>query len=150
MSFVENIPKIDAERGFHIDPTVSPTIMIRIMDPGAWFEKCKYHDHFKMVNRFYFLDSDDETGIQEWDAIGIAQMIQTAKANNWNVIIHCHAGLCRSGAVTEVCKELGFTPVEGRPRQPNMLVLNRLRQALGLAYDPEQSPFKDFNFNDWK
>lgn len=149
MPLVENIPKIDAERGFHIDPTAHPTIMIRILDPGAWFEKTKYHDSFMRVDRFYFLDTDDEeTGIQEPDAVGISQMIKEAKEKNWNVIVHCHAGLCRSGAVTEVCKEIGFTPVEGRPRQPNITVLNRLRQCLGLAYDPNQSPFNDFNFND--
>jgi len=49
-----------------------------------------------------------------------------------NVIVHCIAGLCRSGAVTEVGLMMGF---EGgkNPRMPNTYVKRELMKKLGLA-----------------
>ena len=51
-----------------------------------------------------------------------------------NVLVHCHAGICRSGAVVEVGSMIGFTPTE-RYRQPNLRVKRKMMKELGLTYD---------------
>lgn len=51
-----------------------------------------------------------------------------------NVVVHCHAGICRSGAVAEVASLVGFQVLDGL-RIPNVLVKKKLMQALGLSYD---------------
>ena len=55
-----------------------------------------------------------------------------------NVIGHCHAGVCRSGAVCEIGVMLGFDDTEAF-RSPNLLVKHRMMRALGWLYD-EQEP----------
>ena len=57
-----------------------------------------------------------------------------------NVLVHCHAGICRSGAVVEVGEIMGFTPTD-RFRAPNLLVKHRMMKALGLTYDSEEKPY---------
>ena len=54
-----------------------------------------------------------------------------------NVIVHCTAGICRSGAVTEIGVQMGFDDV-GRYRQPNLLVKHKMSKVLGWVYDPEE------------
>jgi len=54
-----------------------------------------------------------------------------------NVVVHCHAGLCRSGAVVEVASMMGFTPVE-KLRIPNLRVKHKMMKALGLTYDADE------------
>jgi len=51
-----------------------------------------------------------------------------------NVIVHCHAGICRSGAVVEVASMMGFTPTD-RYRQPNMRVKQKMMKVLGWTYE---------------
>jgi hypothetical protein len=55
-----------------------------------------------------------------------------------NVVVHCHAGVCRSGAVCEIGVMLGFNDTEAF-RSPNLLVKHRMMRALGWLYD-EQEP----------
>lgn len=47
-----------------------------------------------------------------------------------NVIVHCHMGICRSGAVAAVGVMMGFNDV-GSHRIPNLLVKHRMMAALG-------------------
>jgi predicted protein tyrosine phosphatase len=54
-----------------------------------------------------------------------------------DVIVHCFAGICRSGAVCELGVMMGFQDTE-RFRQPNLLVKNRMMKALGWTYDGEE------------
>jgi len=54
-----------------------------------------------------------------------------------NVVVHCHAGICRSGAVTEVATMMGFTATD-RFRQPNLRVKHKMMKVLGLTYDAEE------------
>ena len=58
---------------------------------------------------------------------------------NRNVLVHCHAGICRSGAVVEVGTMLGFTATE-RFRQPNLRVKHRMMKVLGWTYDADEQP----------
>ena len=54
-----------------------------------------------------------------------------------NVIVHCHAGVCRSGAVCEVGVILGFEDTDAF-RSPNLLVKHRMMKHLGLTYDADE------------
>jgi hypothetical protein len=54
-----------------------------------------------------------------------------------NVIVHCHAGVCRSGAVCEVGVMLGFNDTEVF-RSPNLLVKHRMMRKLGWTYDENE------------
>jgi hypothetical protein len=54
-----------------------------------------------------------------------------------NVVVHCFAGICRSGAVCEVGVMMGFNDT-GRFRAPNLLVKHRMMRALGWTYDADE------------
>lgn len=138
--WIENVSMSDVHLGHHSD--LGPNVMlIRIQDPATEFHPTKHH--FKEVHCFEFLDAEDEDGfdedfkISDAQAEEIAGLLQTAMANNMNVLVHCHAGICRSGAVTEVGTMLGFTATE-RFRQPNLRVKHKLMKALGWTYDDNE------------
>jgi protein-tyrosine phosphatase len=59
----------------------------------------------------------------------MANFIMKARALNKNVWVHCHAGVCRSGAVVEVLSLLGWTvSSQYSPRRiPNTHVFKLLR-----------------------
>jgi rhodanese-related sulfurtransferase len=57
-----------------------------------------------------------------------------------NVVVHCHAGICRSGAVCEVGVMMGFTDCE-RFRAPNLLVKHKMMRVLGWTYDSEEKSY---------
>ena len=59
--------------------------------------------------------------------------------NRMNVVVHCFAGICRSGAVCEVGVAMGFDDTE-RFRAPNLLVKHRMMKALGWTYDADEKP----------
>ena len=52
-------------------------------------------------------------------------------------MVHCHAGICRSGAVVEIGSMLGFTATD-RFRQPNLRVKHKMMKVLGWAYDENE------------
>jgi protein-tyrosine phosphatase len=89
---------------------------------------------------FEFLDAEDddrfedEVKISDDQAKEIVRLLQHALDNNMNVMVHCHAGICRSGAVVEVGTMMGFTATE-RLRIPNMRVKHKMMQVLGFYYD---------------
>ena len=62
---------------------------------------------------------------------------QHALANRMNVVVHCHAGVCRSGAVCEIGVMLGFDDTEAF-RSPNLLVKHRMMKQLGWTYDENE------------
>jgi hypothetical protein len=66
-------------------------------------------------------------------------LLQHALKKRMNVVVHCMAGLCRSGAVAEVGVMMGFNDTE-RTRIPNIRVKHRLMKALGWAYDKNEKP----------
>jgi hypothetical protein len=72
-------------------------------------------------------------------AAELVRLLQHALANRMNVIVHCHAGVCRSGAVCEVGVMMGFDDTEVF-RSPNLLVKHRMMKALGWTYD-ENEPY---------
>jgi protein-tyrosine phosphatase len=95
---------------------------------------------FKEVHEFEFLDAEDADGfedeckISDEQARQLVNLLQHALERSMNVVVHCHAGICRSGAVVEVATLLGFTATE-KYRQPNLRVKHKMMKALGLTYD---------------
>lgn len=144
--WIENVPASSIASRMHHDAG-SNSMLIQILDPGSLFPTPKHS--FKEIHRFEFLDIEDsdvetgrfpaETAIQEEQAEEIALLLRRAIASRMNVGVHCHAGLCRSGAVAEVGVMMGFQDAE-RARMPNVRVKNMLLQALNMNFDPNESP----------
>jgi predicted protein tyrosine phosphatase len=134
--YIENVSMGDIHTGFHTDMGDN-TLLIRIQDPATAFYPTKHE--FKEVHYFEFLDVEDGDGfpdevkISDEQAQKIVSLLQHALDNDMNVIVHCHAGICRSGAVVEVAKMMGFTPIE-RFRMPNVRVKQKMMNVLGWTY----------------
>lgn len=117
------------------------TVLIQIRDHDHRFVLPKYE--FSSVHQFVFDDVTDETDpncIKHHQASIIAMILQSAYANNQNVLVHCYAGLCRSSAVAICGQRVGFA-LEDKVRWPNSLVELRIKTALGLAINPSTSMF---------
>jgi predicted protein tyrosine phosphatase len=136
---IENVSRDDIRTGKHIDPGPN-SMLIQISDPAQDFPTPKYQ--FKSVHQFEFLDADDDTMfpeealISDEQATKLVNLLKSAHAEEMNVIVHCHAGICRSGAVTEVASMMGFTPTN-RLRLPNVRVKYKMMRVLGLTYDAD-------------
>ena len=66
---------------------------------------------YDKIHQFIFDDVEDESNpeaITDLQAEEIAAILVTAYGKGSNIICHCHAGICRSGAVVEVGLMLGF------------------------------------------
>lgn len=138
MPFIQNIALSDVRVGFHIDPGPN-AMLIQIVDPGMEFPIPKYS--FKEVHQFEFLDVEEKDFVLEESmrcsqeqANRLVQLLQHALDNQMTVLVHCVAGVCRSGAVCEVGIMMGFDDTE-KYRSPNLLVKHRMMKALGWTYD---------------
>lgn len=118
----------------HLD---DKTILIQIQDIGTWeFAKPLHKDKFIEIHQFDFQDTEkdvEEAGpIQDEQAKAIADILLRAKETDKNIVVHCHAGICRSGAVVECGVMMGFMePVN--LRIPNVLVKQKIMKHLGLT-----------------
>src|SRR6185503_19534296 len=100
--FISNASRFDINTGMHDDAGVN-SVLIQIIDEREEFPVPKMP--FKHVHQFVFddvSDPEDPTSITDLQAKQIADIMQEALENNRNIICHCHAGICRSGAVVEV------------------------------------------------
>lgn len=147
--WIENVAAADIPIGFHHDCGPN-SMLIQIADPASWFPTPKHT--FKEVHRFEFLDVEEKDHVLEEEmkcsqeqANELVRLLQHALENKMNVVVHCFAGICRSGAVCEVGVMLGFRDTE-RFRSPNLLVKHRMMKALGWTYDPDEKP----NLDDWR
>ena len=137
-NFITNISRQEIIDGTHEDAGEN-SMLIQIVDFFDTFPEPKYN--FKYVLQFKFDDIETgPTAISDRDAGLIADALLVAKERNVNVVVHCFAGLCRSGAVVDVGVELGFNPPD-RVRLPNTLVRQKLRKCLGMSIDKETSMF---------
>jgi protein-tyrosine phosphatase len=80
---------------------------------------------------------DEAMRCSQEQANELVQLLQHAFENRMNVVVHCHAGVCRSGAVCEIGVMLGFRDTEAF-RSPNLLVKHRMMRALGWLYDEQE------------
>lgn len=140
--FIENISWDDCKNGWHYD-CGDNSMLIQIADPATFFPEPKHK--FKETYQFEFLDAEDgdrfpdECMIQDEQAAELVRLLQRAQENHMNVVVHCHAGICRSGAVVEVATMMGFTPSD-RYRQPNLRVKHKMMKVLGWTYDSAEEP----------
>ena len=138
--WIQNVSMKDIKSGFHIDPGFN-SMLIQIVDPAYEFPTPKYQ--FREVHQFEFLDAEqddnypDEAKITDQQAQELVRLLQHALEQRMNVIVHCHAGVCRSGAVAEVGVMLGFDDAEAF-RSPNLLVKHKMMKALGWTYDEDE------------
>ena len=135
--WIENVSWDAVKNGWHSDMGVN-SMLIQIADPATFFPDPKHT--FKETYQFEFLDAEDgdpwpeEAMISDEQAKELVHLLVRALDNSMNVLVHCHAGICRSGAVVEVGSMIGFTPTE-RYRQPNLRVKRKMMKELGLTYD---------------
>lgn len=141
--WIQNISYADVEHGRHKWP-VDNTMMINIVDPAYTYPRPKYE--FEDIYRFEFLDLEDddpcdEEGfkIDDNQAEQLVYLLQRALTLGQNVIVSCHAGVCRSGAVAEVGVMMGFEDTHAY-RQPNLRVKHKMMRALGWTYDSAERP----------
>jgi protein-tyrosine phosphatase len=149
MPWIENVAAADIPTGFH--HAAGPnSMLISIVDPASWRPEAKHE--FKERHNFEFLDIEEKDFALEEamrcsheQAAELVRLLQHALANRMNVVVHCFAGICRSGAVCEVGVMLGFEDT-GRFRSPNLLVKHRMMKVLGWTYDADEKP----NIDDWR
>lgn len=143
--WITNISREDVRRAFHYDPGPN-SMLIQISDPPGDHPTPKYP--FKEVYQFDFLDIEEDgltnDGCGNWtdmsefkitdlQAERIVDLLKRALDLKMNVVVHCHMGICRSGAVCEVGVMMGFED-QGHRRQPNLLVKHKMMKALGWSY----------------
>ncbi len=140
--WIQNVALSDVRKGFHIDAGPN-SMLIQICDPPGDFPEPGYK-FFKEVHQFQFLDVEEKDEVLEEEmrcsqeqANELVRLLQHALENRMNVVVHCHAGVCRSGAVCEVGVMLGFRDTEAF-RSPNLLVKHRMMKALGWTYDENE------------
>jgi predicted protein tyrosine phosphatase len=138
MPWIQNVSLSDIKKGFHIDPGPNNTL-IQIVDCGMEFPEPKYK--FNSVHQFEFMDLEENDKCIEPDmkitddqAKSLVILLKQALLNRSNVIIHCVAGVCRSGAVCEVGVIMGFDDTESF-RSPNLLVKHKMMKYLGMSYE---------------
>ena len=141
MPLIENVSMEDVRVGSHTDMGENAWI-IQITDP-AYYPPIPKHT-FKHYALFEFLDAEDEdiekhgypeeALISDDQAEMLVTILQEAYDLGMNVIVHCHAGVCRSGAVVEVAQMLGFTPTD-RFRAPNLRVKHKMMKVMGWTYE---------------
>jgi hypothetical protein len=149
MPWIQNVALSDIRKGFHFDAGIN-SMLIQIVDPPGDFPTPKHQ--FKEVHQFQFLDIEEKDFALEEamkcsqeQANELVRLLQHALENRMNVVVHCYAGICRSGAVCEVGVMMGFNDTE-RFRSPNLLVKHRMMKHLGWTYDADEKP----NIDDWR
>ena len=126
--WIQNVAASQIEVGLHKFEEGN-TVLIQIMDPGQPFPSpC---EEFVEVHQFSFHDvetedSEEYTSITQEQADKIFAILEQTLEKGQNVVVHCYAGIYRSGAVVEVGTGLGFEDT-GTYRCPNRLVLAKLR-----------------------
>ncbi len=149
MPWIQNVALSDIKKGQHIRVGEN-SMLIQIVDPAMEFPKPIYN--FKEVHQFEFLDIEEdgltnngdgtwtdmsEFAVTQEQADKLVELLQHALANRMDVVVHCHAGVCRSGAVAEVGVMMGFDDAEAF-RSPNLLVKHKMMKKLGWTYDESE------------
>jgi len=139
--WIQNVSFSDISKGHHVAVGVN-SMLIQIVDPAMEFPVPKHQ--FKEVHQFEFLDLErddmpdaEEFKITDAQAEELVRLLQHALDNHMDVVVHCVAGVCRSGAVCEVGVMMGFNDTEVF-RSPNLLVKHKMMKKLGWTYDENE------------
>lgn len=146
MVWIQNVSIDEIKAGNHFD-CGDRAVLIQICDPAYTFPVPKYK--FGIIHQFEFLDIENDDhdlldfAITDEQAQSIVKILEDALIVRRNVIVHCHAGICRSGAVAEVGIMMGFADTE-KFRLPNIMVKSKMMRALGWGYaESEPLPMTD-------
>jgi predicted protein tyrosine phosphatase len=149
MPWIQNVSLSDVKKGQHIRVGEN-SMLIQIVDPDMEHPEPAYT--FKEVHKFKFLDIEEdgmtnfgdgemvdvsELAVKDQDAEQLVGLLQHALDQRMDVVVHCVAGVCRSGAVAEVGVMLGFDDAEAF-RSPNLLVKHKMMRVLGWLYDENE------------
>jgi len=140
MPWIQNVSMSDIKRAHHFEAGEN-SMLIQIVDPAYGFPTPLRQ--FKEVHQFEFLDVEatdtefEEFACTQEQADKLVSLLQHALENGMNVVTHCHAGVCRSGAVCEVGVMMGFNDTEVF-RSPNLLVKHLMMRSLGIYYDEDE------------
>lgn len=140
MPWIQNVAMADIPKGHHV-AVGENSMLIQIVDPAMEFPTPRHK--FKEVHQFEFLDleQDDKWGeefkVTDKQAEQLVQLLQRALDNRMDVVVHCVAGVCRSGAVCEVGVMMGFRDTEIF-RSPNLMVKHKMMRVLGWTYDQNE------------
>lgn len=151
MPWIENVSLGDIPKGRHHNAGDN-SMLIQIVDPDMEFPKPMHT--FKETHQFKFLDlekdddADEALKITDEQARQLVEHLQHALENRMNVVVHCVAGVCRSGAVCEVGTILGFDDTEAF-RSPNLLVKHKMMKVLGMTYDENEPHTINGVTTDW-
>ena len=136
--WIQNVSLADIKKGHHIDAGFN-SMLIQIVDPAMEFPTPLYQ--FREVYQFEFLDLEetDDTIDEAWkisdqQAAELVGLLKRAEDQHMNVVVHCVAGVCRSGAVCEVGVMMGFCDTEVF-RSPNLLVKHKMMKCLDWTYE---------------
>lgn len=141
MPWIENVSLGDIPNGRHHNAGEN-SMLIQIVDPAMKFPVPVHR--FKEIHRFEFLDLEkdddaaEELKVTDAQAAELVRLLQHALEKRMNVVVHCVAGVCRSGAVCEVGVMMGFDDTEAF-RSPNLLVKHKMMQVLGWTYDENEA-----------
>lgn len=126
--WIQNVSKDDVVKGWHYDPGPN-SMLISIVDHDMENPPAKFP--FNERYNFKFLDVEDEQehAISIEQANLIAELLVRAKKNKTNVVVHCVAGICRSGAIAEAGILMGFEDT-ATTRIPNLRVKHMLIESL--------------------
>ena len=136
--WIQNVALADIPKRHHIDAGEN-SMLIQIVDPCMEFPVPLHN--FKEIHQFEFLDIEEEVdfAITDEQAAQLVALLQRAFDHRMNVVVHCHAGICRSGAVAEIGVMMGFQDAEAF-RAPNLRVKHKMMQQLGWTYDADEKP----------
>lgn len=145
MPWIENVSLSDIPQGRHHNAGEN-SMLIQIVDPDLEFPVAAHT--FKETHQFKFLDIEEDgltnNGDGTWtdmskfavtdiQAEQLVDLLKHALDKRMNVVVHCVAGVCRSGAVCEVGVMMGFNDCEVF-RSPNLLVKHKMMKILGWTY----------------
>lgn len=135
MPKIENQSMINIKNGVH-RLEARNSILIQITDPDRDFVEPHYKNDFIKIYQFKFYDVTKPLWgrgllepITQDQADEIFEILLNACDDGVDVLVHCYAGLCRSGAVTEVGVFMGFEDVHEN-RIPNVEVKSKLLKSL--------------------
>jgi len=137
MPWIQNVSLGDIPKGHHV-AVGENSMLIQIVDPGMEFPTPLHK--FKETHQFNFLDLEvgdafgEEFKVTDVQAEQLVNLLKHALDKRMNVIVHCVAGVCRSGAVCEVGVMMGFDDTENY-RSPNLMVKHKMMKVLGWTYE---------------
>ena len=137
MPWIQNVSLGDIPKGHHV-AVGENSMLIQIVDPDMEFPT-PFHK-FKETHQFNFLDLEvgdafgEEFKVTDAQAEQLVNLLKHALDKRMNVIVHCVAGVCRSGAVCEVGVMMGFQD-PGDYRSPNLMVKHKMMKVLGWNYE---------------